>query len=65
MDFGEPLIRKGLKFKKKGTLLSVKFKEPLIIDYNAPTEIILDQIMDSIEQSKKFMMMGGHHGINY
>ncbi len=63
--FWRAFNKKGLKFKKKGTLLTVKFKEPLIIDYNAPTEIILDQIMDSIEQSTRFMLMGGHHGINY
>jgi 1-acyl-sn-glycerol-3-phosphate acyltransferase len=61
--FWRAFNKKGLKFKKKGVILSVKFKEPLIIDYNAPTELITDQIMDAIEQSRKFMMMGGHHWI--
>jgi len=42
-------------------LLSVTFKEPLVIDYEAPAEDILAQIMDAIEQSKKYMMMGRHH----
>jgi 1-acyl-sn-glycerol-3-phosphate acyltransferase len=59
--FWRAFNKKGLKFKKKGTLLSVTFKEPLVIDYEASSEDILAQIMDSIEQSKKFMMMGRHH----
>lgn len=59
--FWRAFNKKGLRFKKKGSLLSVKFKEPLVIDYDAPSEKILEQIMDSIEQSKKFMMMGKHH----
>jgi hypothetical protein len=33
----------------------------LLIDYNAPAETILAQVMDAIEQSKKYMMMGRHH----
>jgi hypothetical protein len=50
-----------LKFKKKGTLLSVTFKPPMMIDYEAPAEEILSQIMDAIEQSKEHMMKGAHH----
>ena len=53
--------KKGLKFKKKGTKLSVTFKAPLNIDYNQSTEQILETVMDSIEQSKKFMMKSKHH----
>ena len=53
--FWRAFNKKGLKFKKKGTLLSVTFKEPLDINYNDSNEIILEQIMDAIEQSKKFM----------
>lgn len=59
--FWRAFNKKGLKFKKKGTLLSVTFKEPLQIDYTASTDIILAQLMDSIEQSKKYMLMGRHH----
>ncbi|MBS1921078.1 MAG: 1-acyl-sn-glycerol-3-phosphate acyltransferase [Bacteroidetes bacterium] len=59
--FWRAFNKKGLKFKKKGSLLSVKFKEPLMIDYDAPSEVILEQVMDAIEQSKKYMMMGKHH----
>ena len=62
--FWRAFNKKGLKFKKKGSLLSVTFKEPLVIDYDAPAEKILAQIMDSIEQSKKHMMMGKHHWVS-
>ncbi len=53
--FWRAFNKKGLKFKKKGVLLSVHFKEPLKIDYEASTQDILDHLMDSIEQSKRFM----------
>ncbi len=59
--FWRAFNKRGLKFKKKGSLLSVTFKEPLQIDYDAPTAEILEQLMDSIEQSKKYMMKGRHH----
>ena len=47
--------KKGLKLKKKGSILSVKFKDPMVIDYDDTTENILEKVMDAIEQSKKFM----------
>jgi hypothetical protein len=59
--FWRAFNKKGLKFKKKGTLLSVTFKEPLQIDYEASAEDILQQVMDAIEQSKPFMMKGAHN----
>lgn len=59
--FWRAFNKKGLKFKKKGSLLSVTFKAPLHIDYNDPSEKILEQVMDAIEQSKKFMLRGRHH----
>jgi 1-acyl-sn-glycerol-3-phosphate acyltransferase len=59
--FWRAFNKKGLKFKKRGSLLTVRFKEPLQIDYDAPSEQILDTIMDAIEQSKKHMMKGRHH----
>jgi len=59
--FWRAFNKKGLKFKKKGSLLSVTFKEPLQINYDDPTEKILEQVMDAIEQSKKFMLKGKHH----
>lgn len=59
--FWRAFDKKGLKFKKKGTLLTVTIKEPLKIDYDAAPEEILEQVMDAIEQSKKYMMQGAHH----
>jgi 1-acyl-sn-glycerol-3-phosphate acyltransferase len=59
--FWRAFNKQGLKFRKKGTILSVRFKEPLVIDYEARTEDILVQLMDAIEQSKKFM--GTHHSM--
>ncbi len=44
--------KKGLRFAKKGTTLSVKFKAPLQIDYNGSNDEILETIMLAIEQSK-------------
>ncbi|HET6256982.1 MAG TPA: lysophospholipid acyltransferase family protein [Puia sp.] len=59
--FWRAFNKKGLQFKKRGVQLSVTFKEPLEVDYDAPPEKIMEQVMDSIEQSKKFMMLGAHH----
>ena len=59
--FWRAFNKKGLKFKKKGTILSVTFKEPLIINHDLPAELVMEQVMDAIGQSKKYMMMGKHH----
>ncbi len=59
--FWRAFNKKGLKFKKKGSLLSVTFKEPLQIDFEAPAETILEKVMDAIEQRKQYMMKGPHH----
>jgi len=61
--FWRAFTKKGLVFKKKGSLLTVRFKEPLVINYDAPSEEILDQVMDAIEQSKRFMFKGKHHKV--
>ena len=59
--FWRAFNKKGLKFKKRGSLLTVTFKAPLDIDYDAPSEKILDKVMDAIEQSKQYMLKGPHH----
>jgi 1-acyl-sn-glycerol-3-phosphate acyltransferase len=59
--FWRAFNKKGLKFKKRGTLLTVTFKAPLEINYDDTTENILEQVMDAIEQSRKFMLKGKHH----
>src|SRR5688572_32863896 len=53
--FWRAFNKTGLKLREKGTILSVQFKAPLVIDYDARSEDILSQLMDAIEQSKKFM----------
>jgi len=62
--FWRAFDKKGLRLKKKGSLLSVKFKPPMHIDYDAPAEAIMEDIMDAIEQSRKYMMAGPHHWVN-
>lgn len=53
--FNQAFDKKGLRFKKRGTQLSITFKEPMHIDYEAPSEQILEEVMNAIEQSKSFM----------
>jgi 1-acyl-sn-glycerol-3-phosphate acyltransferase len=59
--FWRAFNKKGLAFKKKGSQLSIRFKEPMVIDYTLPAEVIVEQVMDAIEQSKRFMLKGKHH----
>lgn len=59
--FWRAFNKKGLKFKKKGSLLSVRFKEPLQLTYEESVEVILEKVMDAIEQSKKYMLQSKHH----
>ena len=59
--FWRAFDKKGLKFKKRGSNLKVTIKPPLVIDYDAPAETILDQVMNAIEQSKEYMLKGRHH----
>lgn len=59
--FWRAFTKRGLTFKKRGSTLSVRFKAPLVIDYEKTTEEILAQVMDAIEQSKQFMLKGKHH----
>lgn len=48
--FNVAFDKKGLRLKKRGTQLSIKFKPPLQIDYNDTTENIMRLVMSSIEQ---------------
>jgi len=58
--FRRAFDKKGLFIKKKGTELQITIKEPLNIDYNDHIENILQEVMDSIEQSKKFEWRSNH-----
>ncbi len=60
--YSKAFDKKGLKLMKKGTRLSVTFKEPLQVDYEDTHENILAQVMDAIEQSKKFMPLHYENG---
>ena len=62
--FWRAFTKKGLTFKKVGTPLTVRFKAPLVIDYDESVENILSQVMDAIEQSKEYMLKGKHHLMN-
>jgi 1-acyl-sn-glycerol-3-phosphate acyltransferase len=55
--FRRAFDKKGLLLKKKDVDLSIRFKEPLDIDYNDNSSKILQQIMDSIEQTEDFNTM--------
>ncbi|MDD2794209.1 MAG: lysophospholipid acyltransferase family protein [Sediminibacterium sp.] len=62
--FWRAFNKTGLSFKKRGSKLSIRFKEPMVIDYTRPVEEILDQVMEAIEQSKSYMNKGKHHFMN-
>jgi 1-acyl-sn-glycerol-3-phosphate acyltransferase len=59
--FWRAFSKTGLSFKKKGSQLSIRFKEPMVIDYTQSVDAILDQVMDAIEQSKNYMLKSKHH----
>jgi len=62
--FWRAFNKTGLKLRKRRKILSVQFKEPLVIDYDARSEDILAQIMDAIEQSKKYMVIGKYEAVH-
>lgn len=50
--FNKAFDKKGLKLKKRGTVLSIQFKECMPVDYDAPVEEILDDVMVAIGQKR-------------
>jgi hypothetical protein len=52
--FRRAFDKKGLKNKKKKSVLSMRVKEPLEINYEGKVEDIMAQIMDAIEQTEDF-----------
>jgi 1-acyl-sn-glycerol-3-phosphate acyltransferase len=48
--FRRAFDKKGLRFKKRNTTLSVTFKEPIRFDPEMPVEEIMDILRDKIEQ---------------
>lgn len=55
--FRRAFDKKGLFIKKKGTTLSMWFKPAMNIDYDAPVDDILAQVMDAIEQSERYNLV--------
>ena len=53
--FRKAFDKQGLRLRKRGSTLRVKFMPPMNINYNDSTDDILAQIMDAIGQSKRFM----------
>jgi len=54
--FWRAFDKKGLRYKKKGSMLSVNFKPPMQINNKESLDHILEKVMDAIEQSKRFML---------
>ncbi|RYF91093.1 MAG: hypothetical protein EOO00_08465 [Chitinophagaceae bacterium] len=50
--FSTAFDKKGIKLVNRGTQLSITFKENLKIDYDAPVETILDEVMTAIGQKR-------------
>ena len=53
--FSKAFTKTGVGLKKTGTQLTVTFKEPLQIDFEASPQEITNLLMDAIEQSKQYM----------
>jgi 1-acyl-sn-glycerol-3-phosphate acyltransferase len=56
--FRRAFDKKGLKLKKQGVKLKIRFKAPLQLDVNQSGDEMLVQIMDAIEQSERFFWQG-------
>lgn len=52
--FRRAFDKKGLRLKKRGTPLSIRFKEPLNYTGEETVDEMLEMVMDAIEQSEKF-----------
>jgi len=52
--FRRAFDKRGIKMKKKGVRLSVRFKAPLEVNLGDSADVILAQLMDAIEQSDRY-----------
>jgi len=50
--FREAFGKKGIRVRKRGMPLNLRFKSPMQIDYENSHDVILDQIMTAIEQKR-------------
>ncbi|TND09627.1 MAG: phospholipid/glycerol acyltransferase [Bacteroidetes bacterium] len=58
--FRRAFDKKGLKLKKKGVKLSIRFKAPITIDFEQESDDMLVNIMHAIEQSPEFQWPRAH-----
>ena len=52
--FRRAFDKKGIRLKKRGVKLSIRFKAPLKLDPNEDGDAMLEKIMDAIEQSEEY-----------
>ncbi len=52
--FRRAFDKKGMRLKKRGVELSIRFKKPLNVNFESGSDAILEQIMHAIEQSDAF-----------
>ncbi|HET6991181.1 MAG TPA: lysophospholipid acyltransferase family protein [Bacteroidia bacterium] len=52
--FRKAFDKKGLRLKRKGVKLSIRFKAPLILDLDESGDKMLEKIMEAIEQNEYF-----------
>ena len=55
--FRRAFDKKGMRVKKEGSELSIRFLPPLEIDYEAKADVILKQIMEAIKQTEDFLQV--------
>ena len=53
--FRKAFDKKGLRLKRKGVKLSVRFKSPMQFGETEPADVMLAKIMESIEQTDQFI----------
>lgn len=52
--FSRAFGKTGLNFRNPGLPVSVQIKAPLELDYDAPADVLVAQIMDAIEQTEAY-----------
>ena len=48
--FREAFGKKGVRVRKRGVKLTIRFKPPMTINYDDSADVILDEVMEAIEQ---------------
>jgi hypothetical protein len=53
--FRRAFDKTGMFVKSTGNLLTITFKDPLVLDFTKENDDLLDQIMVAIEQAPEFL----------